>query len=215
LVNLSTAILSGITVAALTPVIKKHLPGNITLSTLVISSTVLFIVFSSLRYFQPQFKFPATDQELLGETKIKLKISGLSDEYMPTGAQRPTFEVDLPPRRFAVDLTEDEHVTVIVDKTQVLSLNTRLSQPKPLIINIHAFPGWVGEIDNQSIALETYGPYKLMKVDVPAGDHQFTVRFADTMIRKIANIISLATLIVLGALGVRSRRKTTGLPLLQ
>ncbi|MBI2010425.1 MAG: hypothetical protein HYS86_04610 [Candidatus Chisholmbacteria bacterium] len=214
-INLTTAILSGFAVATLTPVIKKHLPGNITVSTLVLSSLILFVVFSSLRYFQPQFKFPTTDEELLGRTKVKFAVSKLSDEYMPESSKRPIFAVDLPDKRYAIDLAVDERATVILDKTQVLSLNTRLSQPKPIIINIHAFPGWVSQIDNQAVSLETYGPYKLQKIDLPPGDHQLTVRLENTLIRKISNIMSLVTLMALGLWGIHSRHKITNLPLLQ
>lgn len=69
------------------------------------------------------------------------------------------------------------------------------------------FPGWEALIDGQKVPIEFQDPnYRgLITLGVPAGTHVATVRFGESRIRFIANIISIATLIIIA--GILTKRK--------
>jgi hypothetical protein len=60
-----------------------------------------------------------------------------------------------------------------------------------------AFPGWQATIAGQEIPIVPSDPNGLITFDVPAGRQTITVSFEDTPSRTLANVISLAALIVL------------------
>jgi hypothetical protein len=62
-----------------------------------------------------------------------------------------------------------------------------------------AFPGWQVSLDDQSVPIDPSDPSGLVAFDVPAGRHVINVAFEDTPVRTLANMISLAALIVFGA----------------
>ncbi len=60
------------------------------------------------------------------------------------------------------------------------------------------FPGWSITIDGQPVPIVPSEPNGLITFEVPAGQHRITVSFEDTPSRTLANVISLAALIVFG-----------------
>ena len=68
------------------------------------------------------------------------------------------------------------------------------------------FPGWTVKIDSQPVPIVPSDPNGLITFDVPAGQHTITVAFEDTPSRTLANLISLAALIVFGVMLVRGTR---------
>ena len=65
------------------------------------------------------------------------------------------------------------------------------------------FPGWRVTIDDQPVPIVPSDPNGLITFDVPAGRHTINVAFEDTPARTLANVISLAALIVFGVVLVR------------
>jgi hypothetical protein len=66
-----------------------------------------------------------------------------------------------------------------------------------------AFPGWTARLDGQPVPIVPSEPNGLITFEVPAGQHTITVAFEDTPSRTLANVISLAALIVFGVVVVR------------
>jgi hypothetical protein len=70
------------------------------------------------------------------------------------------------------------------------------------------FPGWSITIDGQPVPIVPSEPNGLITFEVPAGQHRITVSFEDTPSRTLANVISLAALIVLAVVLVRGLPRT-------
>ena len=67
------------------------------------------------------------------------------------------------------------------------------------IFNWYFFPGWVGWLDGQPLALRPSGEHGLIGADIPAGRHHLTIRFGDTALRRwatLASALSLAALLL-------------------
>lgn len=72
-----------------------------------------------------------------------------------------------------------------------------------LTINTHYFPGWKAYLDDVEVPIQRLDKHYFMTIDVPEGRHELIVKFEDTNTRKIANIITLVSLITLGALSMK------------
>jgi hypothetical protein len=66
-----------------------------------------------------------------------------------------------------------------------------------------AFPGWQAAIDGQPVPIVPSDPNGLITFAVPAGQHTIIVAFEDTPSRTLANVISLAALLVFVGMLVR------------
>ena len=75
-----------------------------------------------------------------------------------------------------------------------------------LLVQTYWYPGWRAWIDDRPVPIEREGPHALIALDVPAGEHRVELRFTDTPLRRWSAIVSLVTLIVLGAVWLVKRR---------
>jgi hypothetical protein len=73
----------------------------------------------------------------------------------------------------------------------------RVSAPRPteLTVLTYDFPGWTVSIDGVHVAHRRSGPYALIAVDVPAGEHVVAVRFERTPVRVVGETISAVSLL--------------------
>ena len=71
--------------------------------------------------------------------------------------------------------------------------------------NVYYFPGWEARVDSQLVPVRPEGASALLTLDVPAGEHQLTVRFTDTPLGQLGLIISVVALVVTMGLCVKKR----------
>jgi uncharacterized membrane protein len=62
------------------------------------------------------------------------------------------------------------------------------------------FPGWRGYVDGAEVDVYPLGPYGLIGLQVPPGDHRVSIRFGDTPARTLGTVVSAVSL--LAALGI-------------
>jgi len=70
----------------------------------------------------------------------------------------------------------------------------RSSQEATIQFYTYYFPGWRGYVNGQEVPIRPEGPYGLITLDVPAGEHQVKIRFGDTPVRVAGKAISLLSL---------------------
>jgi hypothetical protein len=74
------------------------------------------------------------------------------------------------------------------------------------------FPGWRGYVDGREVGIYPSGPYGLITMKVPAGEHRVLIRFGDTPVRLLGALVSVASLMCALAIliweWVRERRLT-------
>ncbi|GIW08036.1 MAG: hypothetical protein KatS3mg060_2841 [Dehalococcoidia bacterium] len=86
----------------------------------------------------------------------------------------------------------------------------RVSTPRPteLTFLTYDFPGWTISLDGERVAHRRVGPYGLIAIDVPAGEHVIAARFQHTPVRLVGELVSGVTLLgCLGAVLVLRRRQ--------
>lgn len=69
------------------------------------------------------------------------------------------------------------------------------SKPSRILENTLYFPGWNTYVDNTPVTMQFQDPnYRgLITYDISQGSHVVSVRFEDTKVRKLANIISIVS----------------------
>jgi hypothetical protein len=100
----------------------------------------------------------------------------------------------------------------------VLSDSYRFASPQAFTarFNTFYFPGWRAYLDGEEHDIQISQPHALIEVAIPPGTHTLLLRFEDTLVRLLANGLSLAallvTLIIARIMNHRSRITNTASP---
>lgn len=117
--------------------------------------------------------------------------SPLVPQYLSDGSIQKLDDSSLPASARAELLRH----TVVSDEYRVVT-----SEAFTVQFNTIYFPGWQALVDGRPVPVTPSYPQGLITFDVPAGEHRVVVRFGDTPVRTVANLLSLAALVtVVGA----------------
>jgi len=167
---------------------------------------VLLSVLASLSYTVPQYAPPNPREETV------LVLFDFEREYpdmvgyLATSRAQPTsspmlaqFEAGLPPQKFRVVAGEAD-VEQLQYRGVAVEARVRARTDATVEVLTYFYPGWRAWLDGQEIPLRPYGPYGHIAFDVPAGEHDVTLRFTDTPARRAATAATGVGVIVAGLL---------------
>jgi len=87
-------------------------------------------------------------------------------------------------------------------KSWLVRFRTEGDAPSRIRVNIYRFPGWTARVDGAPVSLvDLPQQRRVIFFDVPAGHHEVSVAFERTFARKLGDLISLAGLAALAAVG--------------
>ncbi|MBI2019392.1 hypothetical protein HYS95_01840 [Candidatus Daviesbacteria bacterium] len=160
------------------------LPAAILLGVFSVMFYLKPVKFTDVAYFNLPFAqwaaFPKTQQRAFLEPAYYPKeVKTIPNEDMPL-------------------LNPQTGVEVNEKKISSGHLILEVSSPKPasLVVNTHYFPGWTAYINGKTVQVNPTDA-NFIGISVPAGGSLVEVKFADTKLRMWANIISLASLVIL------------------
>ncbi len=119
---------------------------------------------------------------------------------------------DMADTRAAVEYSElpavhaPEHLVIVEQGAQAYVLDASASQPWTLRLHNLFFPGWQVTVDGAPVPTRADGVIGIVSADIPAGDHRIEASFADTPVRKAANLITILSLGIAFAIAVNPRR---------
>lgn len=168
---------------------------------------ILLLFFPNIKLFQPQkYRSNLTDELATSDKIINLDVSASSFEYIPKGVD--IIESDLGTN--VVNIQKDDiprsKVEIISGEVTISELNTKPHKIKftadsqngaTLKSNLFSFPGWEVLIDGNKIEIKDKNRLKLIIFDVPKGLSHVEINFNNTMIRSLANFISLFSIFIL------------------
>lgn len=182
------------------PRLKRELLGVI--SVVLVFSTIL--IYS--KYFKPQRFIATTDSEKTNHQVIAWDVSSTSYEFVPKGVK--TKITELGTTKLAINkenirqslyetIIGEAEVKTLVDKFQEKVFQVEAYRTTMFRLNTYNFPGWTAYIDGKKIAINDENDLKLITVNVPTGQHNLSFKFEDTGVRKIGNLISIASFILI------------------
>lgn len=167
---------------------------------------VAFVIVATQQYFRPEKYFThATDKDYTADSVIKWRTSKMAFEYVPIGVKTIKSQVgnsviDITPDQIATQsyqvIQGDLAVIVLKDLPQTKQFRVNSSRGGVFQVNTFAYPGWKVILDGQVVPFQDNNSLKLIQVTVPKGNHEIEAVFTDTPLRKIANIISIISLII-------------------
>lgn len=183
---------------------------------LVASFLLIFLLMiPNFKLFKPQSLRPdLTDALATSSEVINWDVSSSSFEYLPKGVPLYRGKLDtnlvaiekddIPKRR--LEITEgDADINILEEKPHRFSYNINSRKPTQVKANVFNFPGWEVSIDGEKVDIDDKNRLKLIILNIPTGDHQVKIEFKNTPIRTIANLITLATIIVMTMIVLRTR----------
>ena len=180
---------------------------------------VTLLVITNQKLFKPQeFRTDLTDQIATSPEVINWDISHSSFEYLPKGV--PLVKSDL-----GTNLVDIEKVDIPKTKIETVAglANLTISKSTPSQVtfstdaykdvkiqaNIFNFPGWQVEVDQEPVSINDDNKLKLITFTIPQGLHNVNIEFKNTPIRKLANSISLLTVLIILVGVIKKWQKTS------
>ncbi len=214
-----SALFSAILAGAMLTLFKNQ-TMQIILAAVLIGGTMFF----NAKYFVPQkLLTEATDATQTSDYQVKWVISETSFEYLPKGMATKitglgTVGVDINEFQIARSEGARSHFKFQIAKGDFDKKSSRFlpdsfemqgfSKNGGVIqFQIVNFPGWKVWINGKEGTIEDNNPYKLITVNVPAGDLKIEGKFTNTPARSVGNVISIIFIAGLLIYGIRRSKK--------
>ncbi|MGB9299190.1 MAG: 6-pyruvoyl-tetrahydropterin synthase-related protein [Anaerolineae bacterium] len=207
---LGTAILGAAVLAGASACLWARLPWR-RLEAAMVALSLLFIVMAAFVHLYAVW--PPTNLEELSPSdvvrhEVRTGVLGTTSasECLPTSVVEEPSGSPLvnqylsggPISKLDVESLPDSARAEEIEHTAV-SDEYRISTSIPFTVRLNTihFDGWRASIDGEPVPISPSYPEGLITFQVPAGDHDIEVRFGDTPLRTVANLVSAATLLAL------------------
>lgn len=179
------------------------LPKSKIISLLLGGGVIAAIIFTNAKLFSPQYITSIKSDDFISKLNLNWQTSKTSDEYMPQNFAKPKNPNEIPGSKFTAENSKMK-IELLRDATQQSSAKITSVQNSSVVINLAYFPSWHVYLDNSEIH------YKVLnngiRIAMPPGEHILTVKFVETPIEKLANLLTLAGVMVL-VIGIITSRK--------
>lgn len=162
------------------------------LSKLFIPLLIILTIVLNFSYFIPvHYSRKVTDQGKLTGLAFELQQRAAIIDYLPkTAKSAPESKAFERPKSIEGDLT----VGQFSKTSDSFSFDVDVYTPSSVEVPLMYFPGWTVYVDGKIVDPQTHGNNGLIKVTFDPGQHQVYGKFANTPIRKAANLISLLSI---------------------
>lgn len=118
----------------------------------------------------------------------------IQDEYMPVWVKEKPL---VRPQQKVLILKGGGTVDQVMYNNKQLSFHVRLPKPAIVQINTLYWPGWEIFIDGNKTVIPPLNVKGGMDLDVPQGEHQVLLRFSETPLRLVSDIVSFVAFVLL------------------
>ncbi|RME85188.1 MAG: hypothetical protein D6775_03455 [Caldilineae bacterium] len=221
LVDLSLAIVGGGVVAALARGQNNasHPQASSGIPPLVLA-LALAVVLGSYAYTRPQHT-PVTERNQSPQAVIDFEVAYPDMRGSTAFAASPP--ADSPKRQAYLDGSPLPLAGIIRGQGTVVPLHhgggservqVRAKTAVTLQFYTYWYPGWRATVNGRPAAIRPEGPDALITLDLPPGEHEVAIRFANTPLRTVAAAVTLLTALTLVLLlllpqGPRSRQQAS------
>ena len=170
----------------------------------ILFSLILLVSFINYPYFREDLWYPSlTDSQKLNSVEtMRQSGAGLMDYWPKYGQNYPTSFAPSIPTVLSGEIDFIKYYKNSHYSEAYLSVS---SESAIVNLPIVYFPNWDLNIDGQPAEYEIDPELGLIQLEFTQGEHHYQLKFADTPIRKIANTLSLLTLISFIILTIREK----------
>ncbi len=144
---------------------------------------LILTIFFSWQYLAPATYLPVDTYSFNNDS-----LSGLEPGYFPIQTIQTNSDPSIP--LFRVIQGEAE-IKSAIEKITLQKFEANAKSPSTIQINTHYFPGWIANIDGV-VTIPGYStPEGNMEITLDKGNHQVTLEFTKTNIRKLGDYLSL------------------------
>lgn len=171
--------------------------------SIVIFGSILLIIIFYGRYLAPSVYLTPDyfniDTDQWRESRGVKENAYYEMGYLPKDVQQlPREEIN----KWDLIQGKGQIIEKIIKNSQ-FSFATDSKEPMTIRLNSHFFPGWKGYIDNVEAQLAVDQTYQYMALQIPTGIHSVEFKFTNTPIRRVANIVSIISLLGLASWQIR------------
>jgi hypothetical protein len=150
------------------------------------------------------------EAEAVGNEEALARIRGEGKPFDP----RRTALLEIEPRELAAlpggPITAAAFARIAAQENNRLVIETNADTASVLVVSEVNYPGWVATVDGASAPIHS-ADFLLRGVMLPAGAHRVEMHYAAPAARKGA-LISVVTLLIIGALFVYAKRRVLSVP---
>ena len=128
----------------------------------------------------------------------------MSFEYVPKGVKTKLSDIGTTQLALEKEEIKKSPFEIIEGKLDVIEIkdlpHQKIFKTKGegiLRVNVYNFPGWKAFCDKEELKIEETGKLRLITLKIPQGRHRIEVVFTDTPVRRLANFVSLVTVIII------------------
>ena len=152
---------------------------------------IIACIFTSQKYFQPQYLTEENPAKYISQNQIKFDISRISDEYMPPDFKPPKSPLDLP----SSPIYQGADLLKIIKNDPTDKIYYIDSKNNLLVLNIAYFPGWIAQVNKFSFTpADINGRLSFW---LPKGLKEIHIILTNTPVENFANAISILSIILL------------------
>jgi hypothetical protein len=155
---------------------------------------ILLTLISNLKLFTPQNYTFYTNDYYTNLNHIRFDTSKISDEYLPSGFAIPRSVSDLPISPVEL-LKSSGNIGVVEHKTGYFKASYQALSDGVIHINYAYFPGWNAYVNNQSLPIIPTA--KGMNIAIPKGEGVLVLKFVQTPVEKVGNLLTILAFFVL------------------
>lgn len=165
------------------------------------------IIYLSVGKFSPERYINVDDNFYVNKEKIRWETSSLAYEYVPKGIQTKksdigTTKIDIEKfeiaSRAAEVISGEMSIRLESDTPQFKKFVVDVVEPGVMQINTFSFPGWQVIVNGEKVTYTDNNKLKLIRIDLPVGEHIVEAHFTDTKVRLVGNIITGISIILVG-----------------
>lgn len=210
-------VLTEFSIIAAAAIMIRGAQGHKRQTRLAVISALMFLGMTGIQFANIAKKsYEDRDVKVMGHERIEMRIS--SPEYFPDGAHIATLIGERKEMARAIKkYTRADKQAFIQSGSGVIksvsrrssefTINAGLKTDATIVLHQFFFPGWkASDETGREIGLRPETNNKLIGFDLPAGDHQVTIKRVITDQQKIGGIITLISLALLFAMALAAKR---------
>ncbi len=167
--------------------------------------TITAVLWVEAKWFTPQYIYERNAADFETATDIRWRASGISDEYLPPAVKRPTNEQET--QKDIIAQSDTYELTYEEQSDTYRKFSFRSGRDNDVTVRSAYFPGWQYTVNENTVAPKLVDGLPVLTV--PSGFTVVQMRFRNTPVRTVGNVVSLISLGAVIYLYDRNKNKKT------